>query len=61
MTKIKRGQGLLPTLALLLVSWSTLAQAPSSAPVPAGDYRLDRAHSSLSIIEAEFSGPAWQP
>lgn len=47
MTVIQRAKTLLPVLALLLVARMTHAQEPSSAPVPAGDYRLDPAHASL--------------
>lgn len=47
MIEIKPVKRFLPILTLLLSAGTTLAQEPSSAPVPAGDYRLDRAHASL--------------
>lgn len=46
---------LVPSLAVLLFVMTAFAQEPSNPPVPAGDYRLDRAHASL-IFKVDHLG-----
>lgn len=41
--------------ATLLLATAALAQQPSTAPVPAGDYQLDRAHASV-IFKVDHLG-----